>query len=290
MTTILTYSQLPIPVTENIGDPVIWTAAVYMLCFLALSAWSDKHGAQVADYLTVPYALLGLLVGIVEGRIVSTVLAACMLLMTLSSWRPKWLKRINAAIVERAYRSREAMDEQSQELEEEANAFEKEHGLWLYQTSYRLGAVSSAGITLSAMFMLGGMKGNEVERALRITCAVILFLAAMISYYRFGWSTGDVEQGGDDTFSAIGGADVILFIGMWGFYGTIPMMFMLVATCGVYLLQIGIKCLREKKRIDASPMVPAMLYAAPIRVILAIWVCPAITRDVIWILQYFMST
>lgn len=57
---------------------------VIMGFYLVMAAIYDRHGTMVPDYVTFPYALLGLFVGALQGRFLTVVVGTVLFIMVLS--------------------------------------------------------------------------------------------------------------------------------------------------------------------------------------------------------------
>ena len=238
-----------------------------MLFFLGLAAWFDKHGTEVPDALTVPYAILGITGSVLSGRMDIALAAAFLLLMILLLVRIPGLTRLNDRVVQHAYKSEEAMENEQQHLIEEANAFYEKHGervsRWLNVAYYVIPVLIAAAAIidhvpskdafLSAIFSVGG----------------IILLGR---YYRACDNT-DAESDSEEEeeelpLSALGGADMIVMIGMWGVYGTELFLLNVVIVCLSCLFFVFLKYCFTKKKVVGIALLPAIFLLAPIRLLL----------------------
>ena len=245
-----------------------------MFILLTIAAWSDSHGAEVSDTITVPYAIFGCYAAFLHARWVTACVCVVLLTAVLMGIRMPLWDKVNAFLMKRAYADESATDEETADLEEQAEQFAKanvrniDNGCML----------AELGGTLALIFATILMP-DKLEPTPVI--ALFIILGMMLVFYRAKKSAireGDEPQAGDLT--AFGGADAIVFIGILAFYGPIGFVYGMTATMAIALIW-GV-FLKLKKKAVGIPLLPAILAAAPLRVYIAYALCPQVEQAFHW--------
>ena len=265
--------------------------------FLFLAAWYDRNGASIPDAVTIPYALVGITMSGIYGRYITAVLSILLLLFTLQPWRPKWMKRVNAFFMRRAYsdgteedegegerkKRHVTVEERERELDAQAEAFENAHG-WQINVAVRaiLGLTSVASIFAFLRYM---PEPTAYRAVIMTNVSLLLFLAllGMTSNNKTDPVGVAVET---EELSALGGADQIVLIGMFGFYGLIPFVYGAAATFLLHIILVLLSSLRKKKNPmeGGFPLLPSIFLAIPIRLYLASVVCADVLNNFSWLI------
>lgn len=262
-------------ITAMTGVDIVITLA--MFCLLALSAWCDANGAEVYDETTVPYALLGIMLGLRHGRFVSSAVATALILFILQPWRPIWLRKLNAWLMRRAYRDTETQDIEREEeaLNEKADSFALKRGRSITTVSTTIFFLAAATSVLS--------QAEGPKPAITMSHALIIAYSVLLLVHADRRNEGSPEQEPHEKLSAFGGADIIIFLGLLPYYGVIPFLFGVTASLLVFLGMAAIRIHVLKKSSVGLPLLPAMLFSAPIRFILALTVCRPIVDSYMWL-------
>lgn len=101
---------------------------VIMGFYLVMAAIYDRHGTMVPDFVTFPYALLGLFVGALQGRFLTVVVGTVLFIMVFIGYCPDWVTRLNRWLIKRAYKTEEAVQAEMESYDAMAFDFEKRHG------------------------------------------------------------------------------------------------------------------------------------------------------------------
>lgn len=252
--------------------------AAVMLTLLIVAAFFDANGAEVPDELTVPYALSGIIVSVLHERWGAAVVAVLLVGFILSGWSPKWIQELNAKLMARAYPSEEALREETERLAVRAARYAKSDHLLL---------TSVLGMVL-AFFIFGSVIGimSLTETQARVRYIVAVAVCAL-SLYRLKLQTERTTQAGEpekaEPLSAVGGADVIVFAGLLGFYGGIPFVYVMAATMvGVFILAVLFQLVRGKKGSVGIPLLPGILLMAPLRIFILVTYCPKVLQAFGW--------
>lgn len=245
-----------------------------MFILLAFAAWSDNHGSEVSDAITVPYAIFGCYAAFLHERWVTACICVVLLTAVLIGIRvPLWGK-VNAFLMKRAYKGEDAQKEEEMALEEIAEEFDGRYGKAIENSCM----LTELGGTLALIFATILMP-DRLEPIPVI--ALFIFLGMMLVLYRAKESAsreGDEAQSEDLT--AFGGADAIVFIGILAFYGPVGFVYGMTATMAIALIW-GVFLKLKKKAIDI-PLLPAILAAAPLRVYIAYALCPQVEQTFRW--------
>ena len=245
-----------------------------MFILLAIAAWSDNHGAEVSDAITVPYAIFGCYVTFLHERWVTACICVVLLAAVLMGIRMPFWDKVNAFLMKRAYTDESAMDEETAALEMQAEQFAEDNGKCI-DNSCMLAELGGA-LALIFATLLAPDKLEPIP-----VIALSIFLGMMLVLYRAKESAsreGDEAQAEDLT--AFGGADAIVFIGILAFYGPVGFVYGMTATMAIALIW-GV-FLKLKKKTVSIPLLPAILAAAPLRVYIAYALCPQVEQAFRW--------
>ena len=78
-----------------------------MFILLAIAAWSDNHGAEVSDTISVPYAVFGCYAAFLHERWVTACVCVVLLTAVLMGIRMPFWDNVNAFLMKRAYADEE---------------------------------------------------------------------------------------------------------------------------------------------------------------------------------------
>lgn len=245
-----------------------------MFILLAIAAWSDNHGAEVSDTITVPYAVFGCYAAFLHERWVTACICVVLLTAVLIGIRVPIWDKVNAFLMKRAYADKSAIDEETVALEMQAKQFAEDNGKCIDNScmlAERGGALALIFATL--------LTPDKLEPIPVI--ALFILLGMLLVLYRAKDTAnraGDEAQAEDLT--AFGGADAIVFIGILAFYGPVGFVYGMTATMTIALIW-GL-FLKLKKKAVGIPLLPAILAAAPLRVYIAYALCPQVEQAFRW--------
>lgn len=282
----------PIFSTYPFIDIIMTVSAV---AFLFLAAWYDRNGASIPDTVTIPYALVGITMSVIYERYITAVISVFLLIFVMQSWRPKWMKRINEFFMRRAYGETDedgeedrqgkfiTAEEREKELDEKAEAFEKAYG-WKINIVVRIILVLTT--IASILPFLTYMPEPIAYRTIIMTSiSMLLFLFLMCLMPADKNEVVATEE--TEELSAMGGADQIVLIGMFAFYGLIPFVYGAAATFLVHILLVFISsaCKKKDPREGGYPLLPSIFISIPIRLYLASVVCAGILNNFSWLIE-----
>lgn len=254
--------------------------AAFMGAYLICAALHDSFGEEVPDLFTIPYAVLGISASVYHQRHLIAVIGLAILFFILCPWRPKWLLKLNHWLIARHYPSEELMAIESAERHELAETFSEKH--------FRKFAYISIGLLIPTILLIvypAAHDLNHVAGIEVIICVLGLVIFGSAVYYGLK-PKSEKEKKEDETpmeMSAFGGADVIVFVGILGFYGLIPFLYGIIASLCLYLLWIVIvKFIKKEKAPHGTPMLPALCLTGPVRLIIAVTVCPSVVSTIQW--------
>lgn len=242
--------------------------ALSMFFFLAHAAWFDANGTEVPDAITVPYALLGISTSILHERYLTVLIATGILLFMLLPVRIPWLDKLNAKLVLQAYKTDEALNN---EIEQQAKKTEDFFARREEQVSRWLGiSYTVIPIMLFATLFMEENTPNNV--AIFTICAACSIVAVEIAFTIL--SNREQNNQRTEDLSALGGADVIILLGMLGFYGFELFIYEIAITFSACLLYVLIRyCITKEKQVSIA-LLPAMFFMAPVRIGLALYDLP----------------
>lgn len=266
---------------------------VLMLLFLTLSAIYDRHGALVPDFVTMPYALLGLLIGFLQGRYISAGIGTLLIVVILTGYYPSWIKRLNRWLIRRSYKTEEEAADEAVEYDKEATAFEEKHGKTMRTIAdiLVLATFAVAGFGILRCFIPNGMVEDDKTVTKCIVTGVFILVWAFLSYNgmlpaRSGVELDDTEEEKEKEspeLSAFGGADMIVFIGILGAYGFVGFIYGIVPTTALYILACVIQHFLVKDNLfRGRPFIPSIFVATPIRIILYVTLSAPMMEVFIW--------
>lgn len=245
-----------------------------MFILLAIAAWSDNHGAEVSDAITVPYAIFGCYVTFLHERWVTACICVVLLTAVLMGIRMPLWDKVNAFLMKRAYADESAMDEETAALEMQAEQFSEANGKDIDNGCMLAELGGALALIFATILMPDKLEPIPV-------IALFIFIGMMLVLYRAKESAsreGDEAQAEDLT--AFGGADAIVFIGILAFYGPVGFVYGMTATMAIALIW-GV-FLKLKKKAVGIPLLPAILAAAPLRAYIAYALCPQVEQAFRW--------
>ena len=237
--------------TTYLSYDVITAGVMFIL--LAIAAWSDNHGAEVSDTITVPYAVFGCYAAFLHERWVTACICVVLLTAVLMGIRMPLWDKVNAFLMKRAYANESAMDEETATLKEQAEQFAEDNGKCI-DNSCMLAELGGALALIFATILMP----DKLEPIPVI--ALFMFIGMMLVLYRAKESAsreGNEAQAEDLT--AFGGADAIVFIGILAFYGPVGFVYGMTGTMAIALIW-GV-FLKLKKKAVGIPLLPAILAA-----------------------------
>lgn len=253
-------------------------ATAVMLTLLIVAAFFDANGSEVQDMLTVPFAYMGITISVLHKRWWTALVALLAVIAVLSSWCPKWLKWLNGKLMAKTYKSEEAIQEEQRQLKAKGDRYSQRNGRLM---------TSVLGMVV-AFFLFGSVVGvlslTETGARVRFICAVALCSGSL---YLLKRQTDLAAKDGKlieaEPLSAFGGADIIVFAGLLGFYGAISFVYVMAATMvGVFIMVLIVKLVKGKKGTASVPLLPGILVMAPVRLYILVTYCPRVLQTFSW--------
>lgn len=99
-----------------------------------------------------------------------------------------------------------------------------------------------------------------------------------------GYDSCETEE-----ISALGGADIIVFLSLLAFYGPVGFIYGMTATMGLALL-VGLLRRVFHKECTGLPLLPVVLIAAPLRIYMAYSFVWMVERDLLWAFENILLT
>lgn len=262
---------------------------VIMGFYLVMAAIYDRHGTMVPDYVTFPYALLGLFVGALQGRFLTVVVGTVLFIMAFIGYCPDWVTRLNRWLIKRAYKTEEAVQAEMESYDAMAFDFEKRHGKTMRAIAEVLIILTFAivGIKTIMYFIFGSSMG--VEASIGKELLGLLFIAVWTLFSSCGmlpWN--DARQYAQvpeeiEELSAFGGADVIIFIGFLGAYGLVGFIYGMIPTAIVYIIACVIRHIKTKNDLGhGQPLIPSILVSAPARIAMFLMLAQPMSSLLAW--------
>lgn len=239
-------------------DSVFFFLSVLLACYLFVGALYDAHGALVPDDVTVPYAILGLIAALIQHYWFTFAFGIFALIFALYGREPAWMKALGQKLLMHSYKSEDAIMELERKHEEIADKFELRFGKVLHATL----VLFICGIIMLPLLYLFTSEINTTS----VLVAIAVFALVLFGYsyvYKGGDSPAVTE---DEALCAFGGADVLILIGLFGYYGMIAFTFALVPTFAVYLIwSILAHFISGEKVWGGCPMLPAVFCTISLR-------------------------
>lgn len=245
-----------------------------MFILLAIAAWSDNHGAEVPDAITVPYAIFGCYAAFLHERWVTACICVVLLTAVLIGIRVPLWDKVNAFLLKRAYKGEDTQKAEEMALEEIAEEFDGRYGEAIENSCMLTELGGTLGLIFATVLVPDKLEPIPV-------IALFILLGMLLVLYRAKDTAnraGDEAQAEDLT--AFGGADAIVFIGILAFYGPVGFVYGMTATMTIALIW-GL-FLKLKKKAVGIPLLPAILAAAPLRVYIAYALCPQVEQAFHW--------
>lgn len=249
-------------------------AAGVMFILLAIAAWSDSHGAEVPDTITVPYAIFGCYAAFLHERWGTACVCVVLLTAVLIGIRVPMWDKVNAFLLKRAYKGEDTQKAEEMALEEIAEEFDGRYGEAIENSCMLTELGGTLGLIFATVLVPDKLEPIPV-------IALFILLGMLLVLYRAKDTAnraGDEAQAEDLT--AFGGADAIVFIGILAFYGPVGFVYGMTATMAIALIW-GV-FLKLKKKTVGIPLLPAILAAAPLRVYIAYALCPQVEQAFRW--------
>ena len=262
---------------------------VIMGFYLVMAAIYDSHGTMVPDYVTFPYALLGIFVGALQGRYLTAIVGTVLFVMVFIGYCPDWVTRLNRWLIKRAYKTEEAVQAELESYDATAFDFEKKHGKTMRSIAEVLVILTFAiaGIKTLMYFIFGG--SMEVKGSITKGLLGLLFIAVWTLFSscgmlpsrdkrRYAQVPEEIEE-----LSAFGGADVIVFIGFFGAYGLVGFIYAMIPTAIVYIIACVIRHIKTKNDLGhGQPLIPSVLVAAPARIAMFLMLAQPMSSLLAW--------
>lgn len=258
---------------ESIELRIVITAM--MTVFLGLSAWYDANGAEVPDYTTMTYALLGMSYGVLAGHVVTTLISLAVIVFMMIGLPIRLPDAINDYFIKRAYTD-EDLQQETQALEAQAEAFEMRRGKLIR------GCATGAAIIGPLVCLLVREPGVDAQE---VFCILLILAASANCLVGVGsWRTEEERQEPEtEDISALGGADIIVFMGMLSYYGFIAFLYGLSCSLIGFLAYAVWKHIRSKKKSwGGYPLLPSLFVMAPVRLYMAVAICEPLVQAYQW--------
>ena len=233
-----------------------------MFLLLVLSAICDFVCQEVPDSLTVSYVILSCVVAAERGELWLAIVLMLAEVYVQTPWRPKWHKRFNEWMVHRAYKGdMDAVRDTQMASEEHASALFSGYGRW-----FHIAGLDIAFCSILLVIISGWSKGGPSVLVVMIAGMVYIVLSeAVISKLIV---SGVVKEHED--ISAMGGADVLVLLGILGYYGLFGGCCAIVVSLFISLLWYMVKRLITKSKEPAFALLPSLCISAPVRLFVVV--------------------
>ena len=244
-----------------------WALGVAMLLVLGAAAICDRVTCEAPDVLTVGYAVLGIYTAYCrEAMILGLVLTAAVLFMW-QPWRPVWARRLNHRLVVRLLGDDLPKDDEPSRT---ADLFFERN---MTAISCFGMVVVLLGLTAAFLIKICNGVGSSFEPYGNLVCLLCLLALYLLAVFR------PRQTAAEDTEAvALGEADILIFIGIIGYYGCGGAAFGLAASMFVALILYLIRMVLQKKAERGMPLLPAMFFSAPVRMAVVILFAAPMTR------------
>ena len=244
-----------------------WALGVAMLLVLGAAAICDRVTCEAPDVLTVGYAVLGIYTAYCrEAMILGLVLTAAVLFMW-QPWRPVWARRLNHRLVVRLLGDDLPKDDEPSRT---ADLFFERN---MTAISCFGMVVVLLGLTAAFLIKICNGVGSSFEPYGNLVCLLCLLALYLLAVFR------PRQTAAEDTEAvALGEADILIFIGIVGYYGCGGAAFGLAASMFVALILYLIRMVLQKKAERGMPLLPAMFFSAPVRMAVVILFAAPMTR------------
>ena len=233
--------------------------SVILCVFLAIGAKYDSNGALVPDDATVPFAAGGVVMSALCGRWFSFIFGLSALLFALYGKTPEFMKKISEKLLMRSYGTEEAIRDFDAELEEISEQFEVEHGAKLHMTLFVFSLIQFLVPVVFYFF-----SDRSVIALVPFLVSFVVLLLGFMYVYRQNEQMSETSE-----MTAFGGADVLVLIGLFGYYGGVAFVYAMVVTFAAYLLWSDLlQVLNGDLVWKAVPMLPVILWTIPLRLII----------------------
>ena len=244
-----------------------WALGVAMLLVLGAAAICDRVTCEAPDVLTVGYAVLGIYTAYCrEAMILGLVLTAAVFFMW-QPWRPVWARRLNHRLVVRLLGDDLPKDDEPSRT---ADLFFERN---MTAISCFGMVVVLLGLTAAFLIKICNGVGSSFEPYGNLVCLLCLLALYLLAVFR------PRQTAAEDTEAvALGEADILIFVGIIGYYGCGGAAFGLAASMFVALILYLIRMVLQKKAERGMPLLPAMFFSAPVRMAVVILFAAPMTR------------
>ena len=244
-----------------------WALGVAMLLVLGAAAICDRVTCEAPDVLTVGYAVLGIYAAYCrEVMILGLALTAAVFFMW-QPWRPVWARRLNHRLVVRLLGDDLPKDDEPNRT---ADLFFERN---MTAISCFGMVVVLLGLTAAFLIQICNGVGSRFEPYGNLVCLLCLLALYLLAVFH------PRQTAAEDTEAvALGEADILIFIGIVGYYGCGGAAFGLAASMFVALILYLIRMVLQKKAERGMPLLPAMFFSAPVRMAVVILFAAPMTR------------
>lgn len=244
-----------------------WTLGIAMLLVLGASAICDHVTCEAPDVLTVGYAVLGIYTACCREALVLGLVLTAAVFFIWQPWRPAWVRRLNRRLVVRI------MGDDPLKADEPSRTT----GLFFERNMTAIScfgmAVVLLGLTAAFLIQICNGVGSRFEPYGNLICFLCLLALYLLAVFH------PRQPAAEDTEAvALGEADILIFIGIIGYYGCGGAAFGLAASMFVALILYLIRMVLQKKAERGMPLLPAMFFSAPARMAAVILFAAPMTR------------
>ena len=244
-----------------------WTLGIAMLLVLGASAICDHVTCEAPDVLTVGYAVLGIYTACCREALVLGLVLTAAVFFIWQPWRPAWVRRLNRRLVVRI------MVDGPPKADEPSRTT----GLFFERNMTAIScfgmAVVLLGLTAAFLIQICNGVGSRFEPYGNLICFLCLLAQYLLAVFH------PRQPAAEDTEAvALGEADILIFIGIIGYYGCGGAAFGLAASMFVALILYLIRIVLQKKAERGMPLLPAMFFSAPARMAAVILFAAPMTR------------
>lgn len=232
-----------------------------MVMLLALGAYYDYKTTYVSDSITIPYAILGVLVACANNHYYSAILATYIILAQI------FPKISLLRIISNAIKKRRPESDSAEELEE--NIPPASVAGYMLKLERMLPLVGSLimGLSIICCFIYN-FSSKDLSIINVILFSGALLISAIITIWYCTHRTSEEIVPATENVEGFGGADMLIFAGILGYYGIISFFACIVISLTLSLIIHKIYSVIKKTKTKGIPLLPSLFISFPVRIII----------------------
>ena len=244
-----------------------------MALLLITGAICDHLCQEVPDDITVPFAMLGTLTAAYQGRWLGALITVLLTLAVQVGYQPKLFKWLSDRIIRRAYGDADTVAEVEADINQKSDLLYEKYG----EKIVAVGLFVFIATTSAAGAVCVAKADSMLSRVVGVAAAVFV-----IGYYFISGRMLNKTVQEDDTspeheeLTALGGADVLVFIGLFGYFGLVNGVYAITAILlGVlilYVIRAIILRIMKKGKTAGFPLLPYFTACVPLGVLSVIYI------------------